>query len=217
MRKYGCSDHGCVYGGPKGMGTNGGCKCLHGLPLKAGAQLRVILREYRKMCGDLQTENDRLNSLEINAPLDKEELCAKVLSLSTQIKECQKSNEDLVKSYLSKSKEILSLLRENKQLQLKLTEADKDRTKMSSVIHKEINVHFRHIQYEFQNENTLTRIGKLWDAPEGSADCFELSILAMMVSRFEGKAYPIGPPTAQELEDFLEDFLEDQTLPTKKG
>lgn len=24
----GCSDHGCVFGHPGGMGTNGGCRCL---------------------------------------------------------------------------------------------------------------------------------------------------------------------------------------------
>lgn len=24
----GCSDHGCVFGHPGGMGTNGGCHCL---------------------------------------------------------------------------------------------------------------------------------------------------------------------------------------------
>ena len=29
MKKhYGCSDHGCVFGHPGGMGTNGGCRCL---------------------------------------------------------------------------------------------------------------------------------------------------------------------------------------------
>lgn len=27
----GCSDHGCVFGHPGGMGTNGGCNCLDGV------------------------------------------------------------------------------------------------------------------------------------------------------------------------------------------
>lgn len=26
----GCCDHSCVWGGPNGMGTNGGCQCLQG-------------------------------------------------------------------------------------------------------------------------------------------------------------------------------------------
>ena len=27
----GCTDHNCIIVKPKGIGTNGGCKCLHGL------------------------------------------------------------------------------------------------------------------------------------------------------------------------------------------
>lgn len=44
--RVGCTDHSCVWGHPGGMGTGGGCKCLHGMKwpdaAKAGAALRAM-------------------------------------------------------------------------------------------------------------------------------------------------------------------------------
>lgn len=33
---FGCSDHGCVFGHPGGMGTNGGCRCIQSHMTPAG-------------------------------------------------------------------------------------------------------------------------------------------------------------------------------------
>lgn len=42
----GCTDHNCVWGHPGGLGTNGGCKCLHHLSTigqtRAAAGIRVL-------------------------------------------------------------------------------------------------------------------------------------------------------------------------------
>lgn len=40
----GCSDHGCVFGHPGGMGTNGGCRCLEGLPTRGRRTVMRLLR-----------------------------------------------------------------------------------------------------------------------------------------------------------------------------
>ena len=37
----GCTDHGCVFGHPGGMGTNGGCRCLDDLRYGKATPLRV--------------------------------------------------------------------------------------------------------------------------------------------------------------------------------
>lgn len=37
----GCTDHGCIFGHPGGMGTNGGCACLRDIR-PAGERLRLL-------------------------------------------------------------------------------------------------------------------------------------------------------------------------------
>ena len=50
LRQLGCKDHGCVVSKPKGVGTNGGCRCFewqHLLPDE-----RVRLREVDEITQD---------------------------------------------------------------------------------------------------------------------------------------------------------------------
>lgn len=49
----GCSNHGCVFGGPKGMGTNGGCHCLDNLDnrfqkAKVRNNIRILVSQYEE-------------------------------------------------------------------------------------------------------------------------------------------------------------------------
>lgn len=53
----GCSDHGCVWGHPGGMGTNGGCKCI---PTRPNHVTRETLREIRMGVQALNMELRRL-------------------------------------------------------------------------------------------------------------------------------------------------------------
>ncbi len=41
---YGCTDHGCIWGHPGGMGTNGGCRCAADMPLGARVRLYSMAR-----------------------------------------------------------------------------------------------------------------------------------------------------------------------------
>jgi hypothetical protein len=55
----GCSDHGCVFGHPGGMGTNGGCHCLSDLrPPDLRRRVTKNVRVLRAEIDRLQREND---------------------------------------------------------------------------------------------------------------------------------------------------------------
>jgi hypothetical protein len=57
----GCSDHGCVFGHPGGMGTNGGCHCLSDLrPPDLRRRVTKNVRVLRAELDRLQRENDSL-------------------------------------------------------------------------------------------------------------------------------------------------------------
>lgn len=63
LRGYGCTDHGCVFGHPGGMGTNGGCKCLDKYEVRdnpeALRRIRVGVRALRAERDALRAELDR--------------------------------------------------------------------------------------------------------------------------------------------------------------
>lgn len=50
LKLVACSDGGCVFGHPGGMATNGGCKCLLGLP---DNRRRIVMRALRVIRMDL--------------------------------------------------------------------------------------------------------------------------------------------------------------------
>lgn len=58
---YGCGDSGCIFGGPKGMSTNGGCDCLNRVkpPIKRVRIMKGILA-LRAQVRDLQQEVEDL-------------------------------------------------------------------------------------------------------------------------------------------------------------
>lgn len=50
----GCTDHGCLFGHPGGMGTNGGCECVKELRptwlrLKVMKNVRLLRAEIRRL------------------------------------------------------------------------------------------------------------------------------------------------------------------------
>lgn len=57
LRRLGCSDHGCVVSKPKGMGTNGGCRCI---PWESTPDGRGRIREALTL---LQRQADALLGL----------------------------------------------------------------------------------------------------------------------------------------------------------
>ena len=50
---YGCSDHGCIYGHPGGMGTNGGCRCRRELQ-RSGEEGRKAVRQIQLLRDDIK-------------------------------------------------------------------------------------------------------------------------------------------------------------------
>ncbi len=44
----GCGDTLCIFGQPKGMATNGGCRCLMGLPWGERVRVERNIREMRE-------------------------------------------------------------------------------------------------------------------------------------------------------------------------
>jgi len=49
----GCGNHGCVVAKPKGMGTNGPCRCLpRELPISDRIRLRRVLQILRTLAGE---------------------------------------------------------------------------------------------------------------------------------------------------------------------
>ena len=56
-----CTDHGCIYGHPGGMGTNGGCKCLYELPLDKRRRAEQNIRALRAQLTARDAEVERLN------------------------------------------------------------------------------------------------------------------------------------------------------------
>lgn len=54
-----CSDHNCLIGKPKGMGTNGGCKCLVNM---TRTQLTILSSRLQHIAN-----NEVLNLLKLNA------------------------------------------------------------------------------------------------------------------------------------------------------
>lgn len=53
----GCTDHGCVFGHPGGMGTNGGCHCLEICPtaerLRVERNVRLLIRAIQDLRNEL--------------------------------------------------------------------------------------------------------------------------------------------------------------------
>lgn len=54
----GCSDHGCIWGHPGGMGTNGGCNCLKSL------RYGLTLDDVRKFQRNIHALRARVAELE---------------------------------------------------------------------------------------------------------------------------------------------------------
>ena len=100
---------------------------------------------------------------------------------------------------------ISELKEKLKNLQFRYDESNTDRTRLSTVIGKEMSKHYRPIEYVYQHDNVLKRIEKLWEAKEGTHEYFELQILALMVARYEQKEWPIEPPTKEMMDEFLKD------------
>ncbi len=52
--RIGCTDHGCVFGPPVGLGTNGGCKCImnYRLPTADRIGLERKIRASRKAAAE---------------------------------------------------------------------------------------------------------------------------------------------------------------------
>lgn len=52
LRELGCSDTGCVFRPPGGMGTNGGCRCLREIEdPDLRVHIRRVLQIYRLLAG----------------------------------------------------------------------------------------------------------------------------------------------------------------------
>jgi hypothetical protein len=46
-----CGDHSCIFGPPKGMGTNGGCRCSKNVKVHMAVQLlRRVTKEHFEDC-----------------------------------------------------------------------------------------------------------------------------------------------------------------------
>lgn len=54
------------------------------------------------------------------------------------------------------------------------------------------------IKSEGDYEKALQRVESLWNAPEGSADCDELDVLATLIEAYERDHYPVGLPDPVE-------------------
>jgi len=72
LRRLGCSDHGCVVSKPKGMGTNGGCKCL---PWESSPDGRGRIREALVL---LQQQAEALRGLAESIRRDRDILAEQV-------------------------------------------------------------------------------------------------------------------------------------------
>ena len=55
------------------------------------------------------------------------------------------------------------------------------------------------IKTEEQNEVALARVSELWDAKPGTPESDELEVLAILISCFEEKAYPMTSTDSEEL------------------
>lgn len=53
--EVGCSDHGCIWGHPGSMGTNGGCNCLKGYRADSLAGSQAI-RQMKEVADFLNSE-----------------------------------------------------------------------------------------------------------------------------------------------------------------
>lgn len=73
----GCTDHGCIFGHPGGMGTNGGCACLRDIR-PAGERLR-LLRNVHLLVKAIEHLHNELTAARVendNARHDIERLMA---------------------------------------------------------------------------------------------------------------------------------------------
>ncbi len=60
VARYGCSDHGCVYGHQGGMGTNAGCRCGTGsrtATMMMHARFAQLMRMAKDMADALEAGN----------------------------------------------------------------------------------------------------------------------------------------------------------------
>jgi hypothetical protein len=57
----GCSDNSCIWGGPGGMGTNGGCRCTDRESDRY--DMRVQVRSFARVAQHLAAEVERLNNV----------------------------------------------------------------------------------------------------------------------------------------------------------
>lgn len=64
----GCTDHGCIFGHPGGMGTNGGCHCLEMRPtaerLRIERNVRLLIRAIQDLRNDLTAARLELENTE---------------------------------------------------------------------------------------------------------------------------------------------------------
>ena len=60
--QHGCTDGACIIARPKGMHTNGGCRCARELQRfgKAGLRAALLLRERQVSIAELEAEIARL-------------------------------------------------------------------------------------------------------------------------------------------------------------
>lgn len=54
----GCTDHGCIFGHPGGMGTNGGCACLK--EVRPASMRRKYERNVRLLRAEIRRLRDEL-------------------------------------------------------------------------------------------------------------------------------------------------------------
>ena len=67
-KKPGCGDHSCVFGPPKGMGTNGGCRCF--LDVQRACRLSDNVGssdEFRRLLYGIRWQRARIEELELSS------------------------------------------------------------------------------------------------------------------------------------------------------
>jgi hypothetical protein len=67
LREFGCGDSGCIFGSPKGMATNGGCRCFtvaeYDTPYENRQRYRSAISEARKYEAELEHIQEQLEKL----------------------------------------------------------------------------------------------------------------------------------------------------------
>jgi hypothetical protein len=117
----------------------------------------------------------------------------------------EKKLELEVLSLLGQLQDRTELTNEITALKARYKEADKDRTRIGTLLSGEMMKHYRPIEFGFQHDRVLKRIEAIWQAEPGTPEYSELEVLATIVCCYERKVWPNKPPTHADILAFCKD------------